>query len=185
MRCWQCGLRERRDLAVLLVTGIVRLWMRHPARLLDIGVLNCRRTRALGITNTPYAAFIPIFLPFIQVPALCGNSQKLGIWNTSSTSQSQQGSLVLAPPCSAFTFRALVPWFHPTHWNIHNHHKAPNSGSQGRIIPPGGLTTQSMTPTERTEMYVMHLYFVWFILAFFTLFQPSPSLGFFFGSILG
>lgn len=64
MRCWQCSLRERRDLAVVLVTGIVRLWMRHPARLLDIGILNCRKARALGITNTLYAACIPIFFTF-------------------------------------------------------------------------------------------------------------------------
>lgn len=105
MRRWQCSLRERRDLAVVLVTGIVRLWMRHPARLLDVGVLNCRRTRALGITNTPYDAFTLIFLHFIQVPTLCGNSQGLEMWNSSRISHSKQGILVLTPPCSAFTFR--------------------------------------------------------------------------------
>lgn len=36
-----------------------------------------QENKALAITNTPYAAFTPIFLHFIQVPTLCGNSQRL------------------------------------------------------------------------------------------------------------
>lgn len=68
--------------------------MRHPARLLDVGVLNCRRTRALEslthLAGVSYAAVTPMFLCFIQVPALSVNSQGLKMWNSSRISHSQQ-----------------------------------------------------------------------------------------------
>jgi len=50
MRCGQCSFRKRRNLTVVLVTRVVGFWVIDPARLLDVGVLNCRRTRALRIT---------------------------------------------------------------------------------------------------------------------------------------
>lgn len=151
MRRWQCSLRERWDLAVVLVTGIVRLWMRHPARLLDVGVLNCRRTRVLGITNTPGRHFLCcIHLVFYILYKFLHSLVVSKGWKCERAAGSYIARISGSKESWSWLHHALlsplepqVPWFHPTHRNIHNHHRAPNSGSWSKIIPPGELTTQT------------------------------------------
>lgn len=50
MRRWQCGLRERCDLAAVLITGVVGLRVADPARRLHARFLHCAERGATPVT---------------------------------------------------------------------------------------------------------------------------------------
>lgn len=179
MRRRQRSFRERWNLTVVLVSRVVRLWVGDPARLLDVGILNCRRTAALQITAWhSFHACLKLLSPiwigflfsrFLQVPILCGNSRGCR-WEPAA------GLHVDTKQSNCALISRLLQRLLPvsSHTLFYTDRRTSSYYSQRMLAlsaAPAEPTATYRNETERAEIYGKHFYFLWFMLLFSSIYS--------------